>query len=228
MDEFFNEKDLEKNIKIEPHDYSKDIERLDQKMRKNQFSYIDAVMNQVKNLKRRAITLLVVGIAIAIATILLSDFFPAYDMESYIFLNSILGVGYNPILSILTMLIPIVIVFTFLVWLYNREVKMYLYLAQKSKVTSKKAGFVTMLIEPFLLLVSAIISSILFLSLFSFFGCNQLICNFFGNTDKLSSNLLFNLLTLSFYLIFLGLLQLKRYLDLAKLGIRDFYKDIKL
>ena len=138
MNEFFDEKEFKKNIKIEPHNYSDDIERLDQKMRKNQFSYIDAVMNQIKKLKRRAITLLVAGIAIVIATILLSDFFPAYDMDSYIFLNNILAVGYNPILSMITMLIPIVIVFTFLVWLYNREVKMYLYLAQKSKATGKK------------------------------------------------------------------------------------------
>ncbi len=228
MSEFFDERELEKKVKLPPHDYSKGIEKLDEKIRKTQFKYIDAVLGQVRKVRRRAIALIIAGLAVAIVTLLTANFFPAYDADAYIFLNSFIPIGYNPIISVLSIMIPAVIVFAFLVWLYNRETSAYLYLAKKTSEAEKKRGFLVMLAKPFLILITAIAAVAILLTLFSFLGCQHFVCHFFDNADRFSSNLLFNLLSLAFYLIILGALQLKRYIELVKMGIKDFYKDIEL
>ena len=228
MGEFFDERELERNVKVEPHDYGKDIENLDKKMRSTQFNYIDVVLKRLKKVKRRAIALLVIGVALAAIALLTSNILPDYDMDAYIFLNNILPIEHNPILAMLAMIVPAAVVFVFLVWLYNREAKMYFYLAKKVEAKGTKARFVSMLAAPFLLLSAAIACSALLLFLFSLLNCQFVICHFYTTLDRFSSNMLFNLLSLAFYLIFLGSLQLKRYIVLVSLGIKDFYKDLKL
>lgn len=225
MSEFFDERELEKKIKIEPHDYSKDIELLDSRMRKTQFAYLEAVKSKLKRGIRRATAFLLLGILIALAALLLSDYFPAYDMAAFIFLKTFLPIEYNPFMSFIAMLVPAVIVFLLLAWLYNRETKFYFYLAKKSSQTEKKTGFFAMLVGPFIILLAAIIASAILLTAFSFIGCQQMLCHFYDNMGRLSSSMLFNLLSLSFYLMLLGAIQLKRCLWLLRIGIKDLYED---
>ena len=226
MARILSDAELEKQIKTPPHDYSKDIERLDNKIKSQRFAYIDAVKKKFMRAKLSAVSLLLAGIVVMALTLFLSSSFTLFDDLWYFFLKGTFSiVDLPPGVGFIGAIIPAVIVFVFLVWLHNRETKFWFYFVQKTQ--KKRSGFFVMLVEPFMMLVLGVVLSAVLLSAFSFSGCGYFFCSFFVRPFIFSQNMLFNFLALSFYLIILGTVQFKRYLQLWKLGIGSLGEELK-
>jgi multisubunit Na+/H+ antiporter MnhB subunit len=209
-----------------PHDYSKDIERLDEKIKTQRFAYIDAVKRKFMRAKISAIALLLAGVAVMALTLFFSSHFTLFDDLFYFFLRNTFSMeDLPPGVGSVGLIIPAVIVFVFLVWLHNRETKFWFYFVQKTQ--KKRSGFFVMLVEPFMMLVLGVACSAVLLSAFSYIGCDYSFCTFFKRAFIFSSNMLFNFLALSIYLIILGTVQFKRYLQLWKLGIGSLGEELK-
>jgi len=221
MAKLLNDKELQAKMRADELKGLTEIDRLSRRIQKEKFSYEDAIRRKLDKARDRSLALLLIGAGILIAALIFSDIFPQYDEPAYFFLEG--SISINPILGFIGMVLPPAVVFAFLVWLHNRETKFWFYLTKKAQETKRKSSFLITLIEPFLMLVSGIALSILLLLVASLFGCEYFFCRFYETAFYFSSNILFNFLSLSFYLMILGGVQLKRYLDLVRFGVKNIF-----
>ncbi|MBN1941487.1 MAG: hypothetical protein JW772_04875 [Candidatus Diapherotrites archaeon] len=214
---------------LNKRDFARDLDSLGKKIESTKYSYVDTVKKKLNKAKRRAMYLLFFGIIVLALALILADFFPRYDEPLFYWMKDTLGMStFDPLTGFVGMIIPAILVFVVLVWVHNRETRFWAYLSKKAQEKTKKGKFFMNLVEPFLMLVAAIICSAILLFVFSLSNCDFFFCNYYEKSFQFSANFLFNLIALGFYFIILGGVQFKRYVSFMAMGVKAIEQEFSL